>query len=637
MVALTTKTLTKALMIQSQVNSPIKFILQYVSLPMSERLIRFLGSIKFAVPLLSGIIGILIWATFYESQVGSTTVQQTVYKSPWFGGLMFLLALNLGISALSRYPWRGARKIGFALTHLGLIVIIAGSAAVIHLGVEGMLLLRTDSPANSQIRVEGERLEVMNIDGSLQQQDLFIKSYSSVFPQYVGDLSIVNYSDNTIKTISFTDEATVNNPAVKLSLSSQRMGQTLERWLGAAPVAYSKVPVGPAELEIIAVEDDNQLQKLLSPPLEDNSNPWGTVEVATANHRININVADTFSTHKKSYQIPQENLTVEVVNFWPDFRLNQDNQPTTASQQLNNPVVQLQTITPQGTERWFVFAKGNFPPVRTVISGESISGIDISYQVPPQTAEDYFHVLATPSGKLYYTAHSSKGFKSGELKIGEAVSPGWADFQITLEEWIPHGQIQRQIVPVSNSFENNIEGVPALFVQTSTGTKAALPWGEPTTIHDTNGDIFAAFSPKILQLPFAVALEDFIVERNEGSESVAMWTSQIQILDPETGEVSQRNVWMNHPTWYRGWKLAQASWNPGDLKQSTLQVKREPAWVTALTWTGSALVVGGIGVMFYGPGIAKRFRVSKAKTASVEPRPEIIELENSPPEKVSVS
>jgi hypothetical protein len=116
-----------------------------------------------------------------------------------------------------------------------------------------------------------------------------------------------------------------------------------------------------------------------------------------------------------------------------------------------------------------------------------------------------------------------------------------------------------------------------------------------------------------------------------------MWTSQIQILDPETGEVSQRNVWMNHPTWYRGWKLAQASWNPGDLKQSTLQVKREPAWVTALTWTGSALVVGGIGVMFYGPGIAKRFRVSKAKTASVEPRPEIIELENSPPEKVSVS
>ena len=116
-----------------------------------------------------------------------------------------------------------------------------------------------------------------------------------------------------------------------------------------------------------------------------------------------------------------------------------------------------------------------------------------------------------------------------------------------------------------------------------------------------------------------------------------MAAHQIQILDPETGEVSQRNVWMNHPTWYRGWKLAQASWNPGDLNQSTLQVKREPAWVTALTWTGSALVIAGIGVMFYGPGITKQFRSSKAKTASVEPHPEVIEVEDSTPEKVSVS
>ena len=71
---------------------------------MLDRLIRFIGSIKLAVPLLSAIVGILIWATFYESQVGSTTVQQEVYKSPWFGALMFMLALNLSVSALSRYP-----------------------------------------------------------------------------------------------------------------------------------------------------------------------------------------------------------------------------------------------------------------------------------------------------------------------------------------------------------------------------------------------------------------------------------------------------------------------------------------------------------------------------------------------------
>ena len=140
---------------------------------MFERIIRFLGSIKLAVPLLSTIIGVLIWATFYESEVGTTTVQQEVYKSPWFGALMFMLALNLGMSALSRYPWRGARKIGFAITHIGLIVIIAGSAAVIHLGVEGMLLLRTDSGANDRVRIEGDTLEVMTPDGKIERANLY--------------------------------------------------------------------------------------------------------------------------------------------------------------------------------------------------------------------------------------------------------------------------------------------------------------------------------------------------------------------------------------------------------------------------------------------------------------------------------
>ena len=138
-------------------------------------------------------------------------------------------------------------------------------------------------------------------------------------------------------------------------------------------------------------------------------------------------------------------------------------------------------------------------------------------------------------------------------------------------------------------------------------------WGEPTIIQDNQGQqIYASFGPKLMNLPFNLALEDFIVERNEGSESVAMWTSAIRIEDFEHNSVAHRRVWMNHPTWYHGWKIAQASWNPGDLRQSTLQVKREPAWVTALTWTGSALVVVGIAWIFYGPIISK----SKLKISS---------------------
>ncbi|MEM7758665.1 MAG: cytochrome C biogenesis protein, partial [Cyanobacteria bacterium P01_A01_bin.40] len=235
-------------------------IVNNLSIPyMFERFIRFVSSIKLAVPLLSAIIGILIWATFYESQVGSATVQQEIYKSPWFGALMFLLAVNLGMSAIARYPWKGARKIGFALTHLGLIVIIAGSAGVIHLGLEGMLLVRTDSGANDRLRIEGDLLEVVNSDGTIERGSIFVKQDGTVIPKSVGELELVAYTDHAMQSISFANGGTKDNPGVRLSLSSDRMGQTLEKTLAIAPFAYSKVNLGPAELEIVKVNHEGEL------------------------------------------------------------------------------------------------------------------------------------------------------------------------------------------------------------------------------------------------------------------------------------------------------------------------------------------------------------------------------------------
>ena len=568
---------------------------------MCDRVFRFLGSIKLAIPLLTMITAVLVWATFYEAQVGSTVVSKEIYRSHWFGALMFFLALNLGVSALSRYPWRGARKIGFALTHLGLIVIIAGSAAVIHLGVEGMLLVRTDSAANNQVRVEGELLEVLTAQG-LQQADVFVRADGSVSPASFAGLSLLDYSENTVETVSFTEGAKIENPAVRLSLKSDRMGQTLERWLAVAPVAYSKVSVGPAALEILQT-DQTQLKQLLAPPLV-NQHRWGTLSISAHGTSTEIDVEENLS---QSVQI-SDDVRIIVSNFWADFRLDANNRHTSASAQLNNPAVQVEVVTTEGSDRWFVFSNG-FPPIR---KSSGHADIEISYAVPPQQPDAYFQVLVSPTGELFYAAKSSQGFQSGALRVGESVSPGWADFQITLEEMVSHAQVQRQVVPVADS---RFEGVPALQVRTTEGIQAWLPWGNPTAINTPLEETFAAFGPKLLPLPFAVKLEDFIVERNEGSESVAMWTSQIRIED-HGDVVARRNVWMNHPTWYQGWKIAQASWNPGDLHQSTLQVKREPLWVTALTWSGSALVVLGIATMFYGRAIAKQWQRSSPEVPS---------------------
>lgn len=175
---------------------------------MVSKLVRFLGSIQLAVPVLGAIASILIGATFYESKVGSLGVQQQIYKSPWFGALMFLLAVNLGVSTLSRYPWRGARKVGFALTHLGLIVLIAGSAAVIHLGVEGLLLVRTDQPANHLVRVEGELLEVMDDQGQVQQATVMVAPDQIISPTQFAGLTLLDYDENSVETVEYREGGT---------------------------------------------------------------------------------------------------------------------------------------------------------------------------------------------------------------------------------------------------------------------------------------------------------------------------------------------------------------------------------------------------------------------------------------------
>ena len=82
---------------------------------------------------------------------------------------------------------------------------------------------------------------------------------------------------------------------------------------------------------------------------------------------------------------------------------------------------------------------------------------------------------------------------------------------------------------------------------------------------------------------------------------------------------------MNNPfsfpseTW-RTWtgltyKMSQASWNPENLGQSTIQILRDPGWL--LKWVGSLLVSSGIFMLFY----VKKFR-RPIVAAPTEARPQ---------------
>jgi hypothetical protein len=148
----------------------------------------------------------------------------------------------------------------------------------------------------------------------------------------------------------------------------------------------------------------------------------------------------------------------------------------------------------------------------------------------------------------------------------------------TVERWAPAGwQIT---IPIPPTTESTAQSPP-----------------DPTTV---------AYGWKAVSLPIGLELLDFEVKRNEGSDSPAGFKSRLRIATAD-GDSATGSCWMNHPfsfpgNWWRTWtgltyKISQASWNPENLNQSTVQILRDPGWL--LKWIGSLLVVIGVFMMFY--------------------------------------
>lgn len=91
----------------------------------SKRLLKFLGSLGFAVFMLAFLSVILGITTFVEAKYGTPVVQYFVYQSRWFYGLLFVFGLNILASMLLRFPWE-RRHVPFLCVHSGILVLLLG-------------------------------------------------------------------------------------------------------------------------------------------------------------------------------------------------------------------------------------------------------------------------------------------------------------------------------------------------------------------------------------------------------------------------------------------------------------------------------------------------------------------------------
>src|SRR5919201_453224 len=134
---------------------------------------EFFASLKLAVVLLAVIIVAAIAGTLYESSFDAKVARAYVYGAPWFNVWLTLLAANLTVSALSRWPWR-KHHVAFLVTHLGIITLLIGSLIGRIWGVEGTITLFKGEPPTNRLLVDQRQLRVHDVDG-------IVKGYRAEF------------------------------------------------------------------------------------------------------------------------------------------------------------------------------------------------------------------------------------------------------------------------------------------------------------------------------------------------------------------------------------------------------------------------------------------------------------------------
>ena len=89
------------------------------------RAYEFCASLQFAVVLIALLAIVLGLGTFVESGFGTEAVKFGVWNTWWFTLLNALLAVSIFCAAAIRFPWK-RHQTGFVITHIGLLVLLAG-------------------------------------------------------------------------------------------------------------------------------------------------------------------------------------------------------------------------------------------------------------------------------------------------------------------------------------------------------------------------------------------------------------------------------------------------------------------------------------------------------------------------------
>src|SRR5260370_1897658 len=317
--------------------------------------------------------------------------------------------------------------------------------------------------------------------------------------------------------------------------------------------------------------------------------------------------------------VPIENttLSLQLENYWPDFRI-ENGKPNSVSDQPNNPAV-LVTIRGKGVPAAETTPNPHGDAEKATTAGPP------AMPGPVEESPNHLTLFVADDGAITYELDSRKnGKSSGKIDLNKPLTTGWADWQLVVDKTMPSAQPQMDFNPVksdqasaaSSAAADLPDGVRLRVQQNGETFERWAPAGWEITIpirqatdpasQTSRSPTMVAYGWKVIGLPVGLELLDFEVKRNEGSDSPAGFKSTLRVITAD-GESATGKCWLNNPfsfpsNWWRTWtrftsKISLTSWTPTTPHHTSVPLVRDPGWL--LKWIGSLLVVIGVFLMFY--------------------------------------
>jgi hypothetical protein len=513
---------------------------------------RNIGGLKFAVILILLFSVSMIIGTFLESYYGTDFANRTVYKTFAFMLIQFGMLMSIIFAAFVRLPPK-KRLYGFYTIHAGLITVGIGAMITYIAGVDGSITLAPNEP-NRQVILSKDVLKfTYPEDGKQVTSELPYSAYATKMDDTYENIKVVEYLPFAAGKFVWADP--INTYSKGMPLQSSRY--FFKNPFAAEEILLTLHPEASGEFQssqTMGPLSFNYMPEGVAPCFE-TENPSGVII-------WNTKTAECFTPEEKGFPVKETSeknrfvvlkMGEKLVTFFPDFSPYPVDTNFQTDQKSNIRAFSKRLFEEKPS--LFLFGK-----------------------------------------KLSFFSKADKKWivKDIELK-GSGVALPWMGAEIKLIEQVGNlvpFNLPVTTIPIQKNgalIKGDIRAVKLEILgkeywATNFNPLSLIIGGKKTIIEVTK---------ESLTLPFELALSEFKMDKDPGTNNPASYESFIKLFSD--GKMTNHHIFMNNPMKHRGFTFYQASYsqdNSGNYN-TTLAVNVDQG--RFLKYLGSLMLVfGGI-------------------------------------------